>query len=310
MPDVLLLFMIFASVAAVMSYTLAPSEEEAVVKLRAREVRLAAQAQDLVEEAELNRPFFERVLAPVLGSLHKAILRRTPQGTRDYMRVRLREAGDPIDLGSFMALRFYASAAVFIFLFGVVGPRLAGQGWGWPLILILSLGGAYAGSSMPGFWLGRVTGARKKEIGKVLPDVLDLMCVSVEAGLGLDGAIQKVVERQSNALSREFAYSLREMNLGRPREQAWRNLAERVNVSDLNVVVAAILQAEKLGSSITQVLRVQAGAMREKRRQRAEEKARQVPVKLVFPLVMFIFPSIFVVLLGPVVIQIIKTFTR
>ncbi len=302
--DDVLVLTVFAATAAVVAYWLAPSEEEAVLRLRVRDIRLVTQGQKPVaEDVDLSRPLVERLFGPTLERLHRALERRTPQGTVAAARARLREAGDPMDLGTFLALRLLAAAAGFVVVGALLLPAAGVRGGNWMGALAMGVGAAYAGSAVPGFWLGRVVARRKEEIQRTLPEVLDLLCIAVEAGLGLDGAILRVAERHTSPFAQELGHCVKEINLGQPREKSWRNLAERVNVPDVNVIVAAIIQAEKLGASLGQVLRIQADEMRERRRQRAEERARQVPIKLLFPLVIFIFPALFVVLLGPAAIQ-------
>lgn len=305
----LLLFFTFAVTASLVAYLLAPSEEAALIRLRAREVRFASRPSHAVEAAALDEPLLKRLLGPSMARLQEILLRRTPQGTRAALRARLREAGDPLDAGAFLALRFYAALASLALVFLMFAPRLLG-GEGGVLPLALAGVAAYAGSMAPAFWLGRLITRRKLEIRRSLPEVIDLLCVSVEAGLGLEGAIQKVAERYTGPLAQELGYCLNEMNLGKTREEAWRNLAQRANLPDLSIVVSAIVQAERLGASLSTVLRVQAADLRERRRQRAEEQARQVPIKLLFPLVFFIFPALFVVILGPAILQILDMFSR
>lgn len=305
----LLLFFTFAVTASLAAWLLAPSEEAALIRLRAREVSFSSRPPGALEEAALDEPLLKRLLGPTMARVQATLLRRTPQGTRAALRARLREAGDPLDPGAFLALRLYAALASLALVLLMVSPRLLGGGGG-VLPLALAGGAAYAGSMVPAFWLGRVVTRRKAEIRKSLPEVIDLLCVSVEAGLGLEGAIQKVAERYAGPLAQELGYCLNEMNLGKTREEAWRNLAQRVNLPDLSAVVSAIVQAERLGASLSTVLRVQAADLRERRRQRAEEQARQVPIKLLFPLVFFIFPALFVVILGPAILQILDMFSR
>lgn len=211
-----------------------------------------------------------------------------------------------MDAAAFLTLRLLSAlggGAILGWLF-FFGPSASPLAPGARLVLWVL--GAVAASSLPVFWLGRRIASRKGEIQQALPEALDLLCVAVEAGLGLDGAVQKLSERMPGPLTEELARTLREINLGHSREEAWRNLAVRVNLPDLQMVTSAIVQAERLGTSLAQVLRVQAAEMRTQRRQRAEERARQVPIKLLFPLVFFIFPAIFVVLLGPAVLYFLK----
>ncbi len=144
------------------------------------------------------------------------------------------------------------------------------------------------------------TQARQKQIQRALPDALDLLVISVEAGLGFDAAIQRLVEKRDDALATEFARVLAEMRVGRSRRDALKDMVLRTQVPDLNNFVGAILQAEQLGVSVTKVLTVQAEQMRVLRRQRAEEKAAQLQLKLIFPLAIFIFPALCVVIMGPI----------
>ena len=148
---------------------------------------------------------------------------------------------------------------------------------------------------------------RGKEIQRDLPDILDLLTVSVEAGLGFDAALVKVVERKKGPLADEFGIVLREIRVGKPRKEALRELSERVKVDDITSLVSAVIQADQLGVGISNILRIQAEQVRTKRRQQAEESAMKAPIKMLFPLVFFIFPTLFVVLLGPAIIQIAET---
>jgi len=155
--------------------------------------------------------------------------------------------------------------------------------------------------------LGNKISTRKNSVIKSLPDALDLLTICVEAGLGFDQAMQKVAEKWEDELSRSFARVLHEVRLGKIRREALRDMAERLDVSDVTSFIAAVIQAEQLGVSIAKVLRIQSDQMRVRRRQRAEEKAHQAPVKMLFPMVFLIFPAIWVVLLGPAILQVMAT---
>lgn len=170
--------------------------------------------------------------------------------------------------------------------------------------------GFLIGYLFPQSWLKAQTKKRQTEIEKTLPDVLDLLTVSVEAGLGFDAALLKVVEKQKGALAEEFFKVLQEIKMGRPRRDALRDLGQRNSIEDLNSMVASLVQADQLGIPIAGVLRNQSKQIRQKQRQRAEEKAQKAPVKMMIPLVFFVFPSIFIVILGPAVIQIIDMFAK
>jgi tight adherence protein C len=156
--------------------------------------------------------------------------------------------------------------------------------------------------------LGSKIRKRKKEIIKSLPDAMDLLTIAVEAGMGFDGAMQKVAEKWNNELSRGFSKVVQEMRLGVIRREALRNMSNNMDVPDVTSFVAAIIQADQLGVSIAKILRVQSEQMRIKRRQRAEEQANKAPIKMLFPMVFLIFPALFVVLLGPAVIILMETF--
>ncbi len=164
------------------------------------------------------------------------------------------------------------------------------------------------GLLFPNYWLKKQIKQRKEEIIRSLPDVLDLIMVSVEAGLGFDAALLKVVEKQNNVLAQEFNLVLQEVRMGRPRREALKDMAKKNNVDDLSNVIASLVQADQLGISMGNVLRNQSKQIRQNRRQRAHEQAQKAPVKIMIPLVFFIFPSIFIVILGPAVIQIIEVF--
>ena len=168
---------------------------------------------------------------------------------------------------------------------------------------------ALAAYMIPGVWLDRKIKERKKTIQLALPDAIDLLTISVEAGLGFDPALQRVAEKWDNALTWEFHRMLHEMRVGKSRREAMRELATRCNVDDLNVFVSSIIQADQLGVSITQVLRTQSRQLRIRRRQRAEELAHKAPIKMLFPMVFLIFPAMIVVLIGPGVAQIMQTFS-
>lgn len=164
------------------------------------------------------------------------------------------------------------------------------------------------GYLVPDIMLNAWKNERQNKILKDLPDILDMLSVSVEAGLGFDAALQRVVEKIKGPLSEEFRQALNEIKLGKPRREALKDLAVRVEVDDVSTFISSLIQADQLGVSIANVLRVQADQVREKRRQRAEEKAQKAPIKILIPLVFFIFPAIFVILLGPALIQFVDAF--
>ncbi|CAN5216213.1 type II secretion system F family protein [soil metagenome] len=259
-----------------------------------------------MEELELMLPFSERVLAPVILKVARSASRLTPRSNIEKLKQNLLEAGSPSKVGpsEFLGLRLVVggvAGGAFFLMFVVTGASL-GQLLLFPLVI------AGIGYMIPGIWLSRKIKARKNEIQMSLPDAIDLLTISVEAGLGFDPALQRVAEKWDNELTREFRRMLSEIRMGKSRREALREMANRVNIDDLNVFIASVVQADQLGVSISQVLRVQSKQMRLRRRQRAEEKAHKAPIKMLFPMILLIFPAMYVVILGPAIPQIMGGF--
>jgi tight adherence protein C len=250
-----------------------------------------------LEEIELSLPFSQRVIAPVVRGLAQRIARMTPQQTLETTRHKLELAGNPNNWSAADFLAIRVGAAILLGLLALAVAIFTKR------TLILRMGSPLAGAAVGYFfpvqYLNQLIGARKDSITKSLPDALDLLTICVEAGLGFDAAMSKIVEKWTNELSMEFGRVLQEIRLGKLRREALRDMAERTDVPDLTSFVAAIIQADQLGVSIAKVLRIQSDQMRVKRRQRAEEKAHQAPIKMIFPMVFLTFPSIYIVLLGP-----------
>nr|WP_290668699.1 type II secretion system F family protein [Ardenticatena sp.] len=253
-----------------------------------------------LQELELEEPFTERVLRPLIRSLASTISRFTPQQVLENQRALLEAAGNPNDWtpADFLGVRGLAAIVlgalpgILLFLSGAALIRVIGFAIGFGLL----------GFLLPGIWINRKIQDRRKMILKTLPDALDLMTISVEAGLGFDQAMAKVAEKWGdNELAKEFNRVITEIRLGKTRREALRDLAERTQVDEIRGFVAAIIQADQLGVSIAKVLRTQSEQMRIRRRQRAEEQAQQASIKMLFPLVFLIFPAIFIVLLGPAI---------
>lgn len=259
-----------------------------------------------MEELELMLPFSERVLAPVILRLARFASRLTPRSNVAKLRQQLLEAGSPSKIGpsEFLGLRLVVggvAGGAFFLMFAVTGASL-GQLLIFPMVI------SGIGYMVPGIWLSRKIKARKSEIQMALPDAIDLLTISVEAGLGFDPALQRVAEKWDNELTSEFRRMLNEIRMGKSRREALRELANRVNIDDLNVFIASVVQADQLGVSISQVLRVQSKQMRLRRRQRAEEKAHKAPIKMLFPMIFLIFPAMYVVILGPAIPQLLGGF--
>jgi len=256
-----------------------------------------------LEEIELSQPFTERVVIPLLEGLADLAARINPQGGMENIQHNLDLAGNPYGWSPTQFVGFRFLAALLLGGLGVVVLVLA-KGMALPRRIVLTGVLAVVGYYLPSLWLRSKTSSRQREIARSLPDALDLLTICVEAGLGFDGAIARVAGKWDNELCREFRRVLQEVQLGKLRREALRAMANRVEVPEVSTFVAAIVQAEELGVSIAKVLRIQAEEMRRRRRQRAEELARQAPIKMLPAIAFLIFPAIFVVLLGPAVLRI------
>ncbi len=262
------------------------------------------EAQPLtLEEVELQRPFTERFLRPSIERLGSLLSRSTPQKARQDLMNRLELAGRPGNLTpeDFAAVRLVA-AAVMAALGLLIGLLLAN-----PIYLAIAMVfGAIFGYYLPVLWLKQKVDARRSEIQKGLPDAMDLLVIAVDAGLGFDAALARVTDKYKNALSDEFAKVLREVSLGRPRLEAMDEMGRSSGVEDLHNFIQAIIQSEQFGTGIGKILRIQADEMRRKRRQRAQEKAAQATLKMMLPMVGCIFPTLWIVLLGPAALILLK----
>jgi tight adherence protein C len=260
---------------------------------------------EFMREEALKRSLSERAVAPIFIGIGKGLARFTPAGWMDKTNHRLLLAGSPgsLDANAWAVIKLLSIAVAAVLWFLIQ----AGSDAQTKLISLVLLG--ILGFFGPDVWISRRIEERRSSMQKTLPDVLDLLVISVEAGLGFDSALARVVATVPGPLSEEFFRMLQETRVGVSRRDAMRHLNERTDVEELRSFLLAMMQAEAFGVSIAQVLRVQADEMRVKRRQRAQEKAFAAPVKLVFPLVFCIFPSLFIVLLGPAAIQIYETFT-
>ena len=264
----------------------------------------SVQARNL-EELELQQPFSERTLRPLIARLSKMSSRLGSASSTENAERRLAMAGNPGDLrvSDWLGVKMLVGIAIAAIAFLVFGLLIGGVVVG----LFLGLVGFGIGFLVPEFWLGRRIKARQKLILKMIPDTLDLLTISVRAGLGFDGALAKVVEKLPGPLTDEFRRALAEVRVGKARRDALRDMVPRTNVQPLSNFIGAIIQAEQLGVSISKVLQVQSEQLRIERRQRAEEQAARAPIKMLFPLVGCIFPSLFIVILGPAIISILKT---
>ncbi|MGC9346884.1 MAG: type II secretion system F family protein [Anaerolineae bacterium] len=265
---------------------------------------LAALGQSVtLEELELSEPFAQRVLVPMFEGLARTAQRFTPASTIESTRHKLELAGIAHKVKATQFLGYRVAGALVLGGISLV-IAVAGGNITFGRRILIVVVAFVLGYLLPGLWLGSKIKKRQDEITKALPDALDLLTICVEAGLGFDASMQKVAEKWDNELSQAFSRTVQEMQLGKLRREALRDMADSIDVPDMTTFAAAIIQADQLGVSMAKVMRIQSDTMRLKRRQRAEEKARQAPVKMMFPLVFFIFPTILIVLLGPALITI------
>ena len=273
----------------------------------------ATQRGDVVsslEQIEMQQPFNQRVILPFLRRVGEMSARFTPQKALEDTTRKLELAGNPgrIDAGAFLASRFVV-ATVFgglLLMVSILSPNRWALG---QTVLVVGIFTAL-GFFFPQLWLQGRINARQKDIRKAMPDALDLLTICVEAGLGFEAAMSKVSEKWENQLSVALLRAIREIQLGKPRRDALRDMAERIGIPEMTSFVAAVIQSEILGVSLAKVLRIQSDQMRVKRRQRAQEEAGQAPIKMIVPLALLIFPSIFIILLTPAAIQMSRAFTH
>jgi tight adherence protein C len=255
-----------------------------------------------LEEAELEQPFFERAIRPFVQRLSR-LSRRNQGNMVEVAEGRLHRAGYPGGLrgADWMGVKVL-SAIVFGIGFTILFLVIAG----FPTNVLFGIGGLAVGFLAPEFWLGRKIRQRQTDMLLQLPDALDLLTISVEAGLGFDAALAKVVEKMEGPLINEFRQALAEIRMGRLRRDALRDVASRADVQPVTNFIGAIVQAEQLGVPIAKVLQIQSQQLRIERRQRAEEAAAKAPVKMLFPMVGCIFPTIFIVILGPAIVTVVR----
>jgi len=273
-----------------------------VIKARASASRRLVGLRESRSET-LEKGFSERAVAPMFQGVGKLFMRYTPQGWGARVDKRLMIAGwtPRIDASSWAAIRVLTTIAGILLAIYVQG-QFEGT-----TRLVATIGSLMLGFLGPEAMLSRRVDDRKAAMERDLPDVIDLLVISVEAGLGFEGALGRVVQNVPGELSDEFSRMLQETRVGVSRNVALKSLAERTDVDDLNTFIMALTQADAFGVSISRMLRVQADEMRVRRRLRAQERAFAAPVKMTFPLVLCIFPGIFTVLLGPAAIQISET---
>jgi tight adherence protein C len=306
MPPFVPIIIAAAAAGAIILIALGLAGSSPVDPVQARLTQLGTMQAKNLEELELQSPFLERTFRPLAARLSASMGRMASSSFQDKAEKRLALAGNPGNLRvadwlGIKAIGAIVGGILFFLLFVIPGIIHV------PLIIGIAMifAGILAGYTVPEFWLGGRVKKRQKAIILQIPDALDLLTISVRAGLGFDAALGKVVEKMKGPLVDEFRRALAEVRVGKARRDALRDIVARTEVTPLTNFIGAIIQAEQLGVSISKVLQVQSEQLRIERRQRAEEQAAKAPIKMLFPLVGCIFPSLFIVILGPAIILII-----
>jgi tight adherence protein C len=300
----MLILAIFLVFAAIVCLVLGLSwREEGVMSARLANLRGERPVVDY-RAAPPRESFSSRIFAPMAESMGGKVQAMLPSRWLAGVEKGLVQAGQPVSLTGFLFAWLLCIGAMLSFGFVVASASGSSKG-----MLFMGLAGLL-GLAMPKIWLSNRVRARQKAILKSLPDAFDLVTTCVEAGLGLEAALAKVAEKVEGPFAEELSLALREISMGKLRRDALKELSIRTGVQDLTTFINAVIQAESMGTSIATVLRVQAEQMRIRRRQRAEQQAYAAPVKMIFPLVLCIFPTLFIVILGPAGITIYNTLVK
>ena len=301
-----LLLLVAAAVLVVIGLRNPKSENDQVLLERLDEFSQSGIQVDL-EKLEMAQPFMERVIYPIARKLGEFTVKFTPQNWLNSISKKLELGGNPgkIDPSVFLVLQLVAAvgvgAAALLTMTVFSNNTPPGQ------VFLLTVVGTLAGFYIPQFYLSRNVTKRQKNIRRAMPDALDLLTICVEAGLGFDAAMAKVVEKWNNQLSNALNRVLQEIQLGKLRREALRSMAENIGISEMTSFVAAVIQSEQLGVSMAKVLRIQADQMRVRRRQLAEEEAHKAPIKMLIPMAFIIFPSLLIILLTPALFQVLNS---
>lgn len=283
-------------------------QKEQVIKTRLKDMRVKngdTRPADMYWQQQMNRSLSERLLQPLKDKIANTVFQYTPTSLRKKAEEMVEASGgfEKAGINGFMML-LGASVVIFLLLgIAYIATHSIPLGRKIFTMLLCFAGGA----GFPFFVLSRVVAERQEKIRSSMPDVLDLLCVSVQAGLGLDGAMGKVTAKMKGPLIDELERLLQELRMGVTRRNALQRLAKRCGIQEMQLFTAALIQAEKLGVGMAQVLEIQSENMREMRRQRAKEAAATLPVKILIPTILFIFPVMFVVVLGPAIASILKS---
>jgi tight adherence protein C len=305
---ILVLIVLFLILGAVMLVVIGLRDRRESDPLQQRLAEFAARGETAtLEEIELSQPFMERVVIPLARRIGDIVTRFTPQNALQSTARKLELAGNPrgLDPATFWTLRIIiavATAGFLLFIFNIGSIN-----WSLGRKALVILGFTALGFYIPEMLLTSRIQRRQKAIRRAMPDALDLLTICVEAGLGFDGAMQKVSDKWNNELSQAFGRVIRELSLGKLRREALRDMADRIGIAEMTSFVAAVIQSEQLGVSMAKVLRIQADQMRIKRRQIAEEAAHKAPIKMLIPMALLIFPAICIVLMTPAALSLFRS---
>lgn len=305
--QVVLILFLFISITA-LTYNVLQLNAKSEASISQRLQRIKVQTEQNMPEDELSRSFSDRVIKPVLENLGKAFLRLAPNEFVSNMEHKIVMAGRPNDWGVKNWLGLTAALTIglpvlilIIYLELRIDPAS---------IILFSLAAGMIGIIFPNMSLNAKIRNRQSEVMRTLPDIMDLITVSVEAGLTFDAALSKVVEKMPGTLAKEFEVVIQEIKVGKSKKDALYQMADRIGVQDFRSFISAVIQADQLGVSLGKVLRIQSEQIRINRKQQIQQKAMKAPIKMLIPMVVFIFPTIFIVILGPVVINILYLFTK
>ncbi len=281
-------------------------DDESILSSRLEELSQKGEPINL-EEIELSQPFSDRIIFPLARKLGELAIKFTPQNALNSVSRKLELAGSPsqLDPTLFLSLQFFGAIGFGGLVFAVF--RIKENPAPFSEAILYALGFGLLGFYFPQLWLGSKIAKRQKGIRKAMPDALDLLTICVEAGLGFDGAMAKVSEKWQTELSMAFARVIQEVQLGKLRREALRDMADRIGIPEMTSFVAAIIQTEQLGVSMSKVLHIQADQMRMKRKQLAEEEAHKAPLKMLIPMTLLIFPSLMIVLMTPAALRLLSS---
>ncbi|HKJ26757.1 MAG TPA: type II secretion system F family protein [Anaerolineales bacterium] len=295
---VILVVLVLGAAGALIVIGLRDSSGDDPLQDRLAEFAERGEAASL-HDIEMSQSLTDRIIIPMANRIGEIALKITPQKALDEIQRKLEMAGNPkgLEPTTFFASRFILAVvfgALMIFVFGAELFTLTN--------FLITVGATVFGFIMPNLLITSMINRRQDEVRKALPDALDLLTICVEAGLGFDAAMRKVADKWDNQLSIAFGRALQEMQLGKLRREALRDMADRIGASEFESFIAAVIQSEQLGVSMAKILRIQSDDMRVKRRQRAEQQAQKAPVLMLLPMAFLIFPTIMIVMMGPAVL--------